>query len=78
MCVWSSSLEEECLAQGAVRFVGGVEPLADTGNVELVLAVPALHRGNGSVIGVQHTVADVALLDSGHFLVNVALPQQNS
>ena len=35
------SLPEEGLAEGAVRLVGGVEPLADAAHVELVQAVLA-------------------------------------
>jgi hypothetical protein len=38
------SLEEECLAQGTIRLIGSVEPLADAGDMELVSAVLALHR----------------------------------
>jgi hypothetical protein len=37
------SLEEECLTEGAVTLVTGVEPFANTGNMEFVFAVTALH-----------------------------------
>ena len=43
------SLEEESLAQWAVRLVTRVEPLADASDVELVFAVFALHTGKRTV-----------------------------
>lgn len=39
------SLEEESLAQRTVGLVRSIKPLANAGNVELVLAVSALHTG---------------------------------
>jgi len=46
--------------------------------MELVLAVPTLHRGNTPISGMEHTVTDVALFDSCHLLVDIAFPKQNS
>jgi len=77
LSVYVISLEEECLAKGAVTLVGRVEPLADTSYVELVFAVAALHGGKGPIGRVLHAVANSALFHAFSLLVNVALPLQD-
>jgi len=75
--VGTGSLEEEGLAERAVGLVARVEPLADAGHMELVLAVPTLHRRNRFVNGMQHAVTDEALFHAVQFLVDVALPEKD-
>jgi hypothetical protein len=71
------SLEEEGLAQRAVTLVAGVEPFANTGNMEFVLAVAALHGRQRTICGMEHAVADGALLHTFSLFVDVALPLQD-
>ena len=45
--------------------------------MELVTAVLAGQRRQAAVRGVQHAVADVALLDALHLFVDVGLPKED-
>jgi hypothetical protein len=65
------------LAERTIGLVARAEPLADACDVELVLAVLALHVWKAPVDSMHHAVADIALFNAVHLLVDVALPQQN-
>lgn len=53
------------------------EPLANACNMELVLACFAWHFGQTLIVLVDHTVADVAVLDSFDFPLDVGLPSKD-
>ena len=71
------SLPEEGLTERAVRLVGGIEPLADATNMELVATVLARQLGQTAVGSVQRAVANAAVLDAVHLLVDVLLPKKD-
>ena len=54
------------------------EPLADAGHVEFVLACLARHLGETLVGFVDNTVANVAILYTFYFPLNVSLPSEDS
>jgi len=69
------SLEEECLTMRTVGLVTGLEPLANTSNVELHLASLALHLRQRLVNYLQYLHTDHAIFYTIHFLVDVVLPE---
>jgi len=73
-----SRSEEVVLAERTHTLVGGPEPLADAGNVEFVLACLAGHLRQALIGIMDNTVTNAAILDSLYFLVDVALPKQDS
>jgi len=78
-CLYRSvcSLEEEILAEWAIRLIRSVEPLADAANVELVRTATTLHRWQRFVTRMHNAVANVAFFDALHLFVDVLLPQQD-
>lgn len=69
------SLPEECLAERTVALVARVEPLAYAIDMELVVTVLAGQGWQTAVRTMQHAVADRALLNTVHLIVNVLLPE---
>lgn len=65
------------MAQWTVALVACSEPLADAGDVELVLAVLAWHAWQTLVGWVEDTVADEAVLNAVDLLVDVGFPEEN-
>jgi len=45
--------------------------------MELVIAVAARQRGEAPVRAMQHAIADAAILDAIHLVVDIALPEQD-
>ena len=65
------------MTEWTIAFIACIEPLANAANMELVLAVLAGQRGQALICGVQDAIANMALLNPVHLIVNIRLPKQN-